>query len=444
MNPLFKVVLVVVLIAAGMIGISGCVGQTPAATTPAATTAAPAATTPVTTVAATSVATAPAAQQLASDFTPCSGMNTSEKVQVAYHRILLAKSSDGLNFTRMDKLISDRASVPDMVVDKDGNVRIYYVLISCREQGADMHDIPVVAISYDNGQNWVYKKLVVEGPSEATHCKVPGGFPTPVDPEVLLMSDGTYRLYATCTRGSEQGTPMTFVFSSSDGINFSGGQITYVPQSGGALDPVVFKVGSQWRLYNGNSEPATSQDGITFTKTTTGTFCPFKFTDSESGTSRCYIIGDALTLDNPTRYRFYLFGDTAGEGIKSIISTDGEDWSMEQGSGEYILSVNSAMEYYKLAFPTVAKLKDGSYLMAYETFIPGTPSSITSGGGQAQQNPSGQSPVPTGSPLPMQTPPSGQQPMPSPAGGQQKSVVGCGDGVCDSIEKSTGGCPQDC
>lgn len=61
---------------------------------------------------------------------------------------------------------------------------------------------------------------------------------------------------------------------------------------------------------------------------------------------------------------------------------DGENWKQEQGSGEYVLNFDSSAsyEYYELESPSVARLKDGSYLMAYETTIPGTPSSIISGG----------------------------------------------------------------
>jgi hypothetical protein len=315
-----------------------------------------------------------------SDFTPCNGIDPSAKNPVMYHRIVLAKSKDGLKFTRLNKVLADRASVPDAMIDKDGNVRIYFVQLAC----GDMMNNPVVAISPDGGETWVYKRLHIEGPAEAKHCKEPYEIKNnelpPVDPEVLLMPDGTYRLYATCPKDSISGTPMTFVFFSDDGINFKDGKPTYIPKSGAALDPVVIKFGSVWNLFNGNSKPATSQDGITFTQTEIGTFCPFKFTSSSLKGKGCYVIGDGVTLDNPTRYRFYLFGDVPDVGIKSIISTDGKNWNMEQSGSEYILNVGGSEEYYKLMFPTVAKLKDGSYLMAYETFIPSTPSSILTKG----------------------------------------------------------------
>ena len=329
----------------------------------------------------------PSQQRLTNDFELCSGMDSTQTIPVAYHRILLAKSNDGLNFTRWDKLITDRASVPDIMLDKDGNVRVYFVLLSCKEQGIN-NQITAVAISYDNGESWIYKKIVVDAPSDATFCKQPGGQLPPVDPEVLLMPDGTYRLYATCPRGSMTGTPMTYVFFSSDGINFSGAKHTFEPTTA-ALDPVVIKFGSVWNMFNGNSGPSTSQDGITFTQTTTGIFCPFKFSDGSM--QKCYVIGDAMTLANPVSYRIYLFGDTSTEKFKSIISTDGENWNMEQSSGAYLFGANSAIdstiEYSKLMFPTVVKLNDGSYLMAYETFIPGTPSSMLPAVGPTNQPP---------------------------------------------------------
>lgn len=324
-------------------------------------------------------------QQLTGDFEACKGIDTSEKERVAYHRILLAKSNDALNFTRLDQVISDRASVPDLMIDKDGNIRLYYIQVACKEQ--NLKNTPVLAISYDQGQTWVYKRLKIEAPSQAAKCKEPGGTPPPVDPDVILMPDGSYRLYATCPNTSaSQETPMTFVFFSEDGINFKDAKPTFTPQGGRALDPVVIKIDSQWHLFNGDEKGGTleavSDDGITFTEK--DQFCPFKFTFNNK--QKCYIIGDTLTLTDPTRYRIYLFGNTPDEGIKSIISDNGTDWQMEQETGQYILNIdaNSSTEYHELASPTVAKLKDGSYLMAYESFIPETPSSIISG--QTQQN----------------------------------------------------------
>jgi hypothetical protein len=313
-----------------------------------------------------------------------------------------------------------------MMIDKEGNVRIYFVLITCKEQSQDLNNIPVVAISSDNGQNWIYKKLIVEAPNDAFYCKAPGGSPAPVDPEVLLMPDGTYRLYATCPQNTPQGTPMTYVFFSTDGIYFSGARHTYIPQEGIALDPVVVKFGQTWNLFNGNSNPATSPDGITFNPPNKGIFCPFKF--KEGANEKCYVIGDALTLENSLGYRIYLFGDTPTEGFKSIFSSDGKNWTMEQKSDEYILTITpqATEEYHKLMFPTVARLNDGTYLMAYETFIPGTPSKIIESLSSEKQS--------------EKIPPQEQKPTFEP----KRPMGKCGDGICDSIEKTTNTCPLDC
>jgi hypothetical protein len=346
------------------------------------------------------------------DFTACSGIDSSERERVAYHRILLAKSNDGLHFTRLNKVISDRASVPEVITDKDGNVRVYFIQVACKEK--NMRNNPVVAISKDGGNTWSYKRLNIEAPSEAPQCKEPGGNPPPVDPDVVLMPDGTYRLYATCPKGTSgsgagggagfgAGTgagagfggggagsgqiPMTFVFFSNDGINFKDAKPTYVPKGKRALDPVTLKTASEWHLFNGDEKGGTlhavSQDGITFTEREQ--FCPFKYTNAK-GSQRCYIVGDAIALGDG-RYRIYLFiNEAEGGGLfKSIISSDGENWKLEQGENEYVLKLdsNSQSEYYELASPSVARLRDGSFLMAYETAIPGTPSSVFSvGGGQ--------------------------------------------------------------
>jgi hypothetical protein len=382
---------------------------------------------------------------LTSDFRACSGIDTNEKERVAYHRILLAKSSDGLHFERLNKIISDRASVPEMMIDKDGNVRIYFVQVACKEQ--NLRNNPVVAISSDEGKTWVYKRLSIEAPSDAPQCREPGGNPSPVDPDVVLMPDGRYRLYATCPKGSvgSEQIPMTFVFFSDDGIHFQDGKPTYVPKGKRALDPVSLKAGSQWHLYNGDEKGGTlhavSLDGITFTEREQ--FCPFKFTDAK-GNQRCYIVGDAIALENQTRYRIYLFTNEPGNTsfFKSIVSTDGENWTLEQEEKEYVLAMssNAKLEYYEIGSPTVAQLRDGSFLLAYETVIPGTPSTIISGALQ-------QLSVPPTQPSGLQPPPGGQLPggQPPPPGGAGGGMGGyCGDGICQDIERTTGGCPSDC
>ena len=41
--------------------------------------------------------------------------------------MLIAISRDGLNWSKTYRVLADQASVPDVIVDKDGYVRVYYV-----------------------------------------------------------------------------------------------------------------------------------------------------------------------------------------------------------------------------------------------------------------------------------------------------------------------------
>ncbi|MFN4133216.1 MAG: glycosyltransferase family 39 protein, partial [Candidatus Hadarchaeales archaeon] len=67
----------------------------------------------------------------ASDITPGSGKGTPPPGVTGdgpwNHRVLSATSSDGLTWVKDDRIISDQASVPDAIVDKEGNIRVYYV-----------------------------------------------------------------------------------------------------------------------------------------------------------------------------------------------------------------------------------------------------------------------------------------------------------------------------
>jgi hypothetical protein len=77
-------------------------------------------------------------------------------------------------------------------------------------------------------------------------------------------------------------------------------------------------------------------------------------------------------------------------------------------------------------FPTVAKLKDGTFLMAYETFVRGTPSFVIESAAGGNQNEK-------------------TSPQEQPLSSQPQQPIGrCGDGVCDSIEQMTHTCPLDC
>lgn len=123
-----------------------------------------------------------------SDITPGSGKGTpSPLVRPGddgpwNHRTMSASSGDGFTWVKDNIIIADQALVPDAIVDKEGNIRVYYV------DWYNGHRISV-ALSRD-GINWIYKVVKIFG-----QVVRPGELDAPVDPDVVLLPDGKYRLY---------------------------------------------------------------------------------------------------------------------------------------------------------------------------------------------------------------------------------------------------------
>ena len=152
------------------------------------------------------------------DFKPCSGynaINPDGKPQTGYgplaSRLMTALSTDGINFTRTNKIISDQSDVPDIITMPDGEVRIYYITM-CPEE---VRNKIVVAVSKDNGTTWVYKKIKLNGVEKVLQ-------PSQVDPTVEFTPDNKMRLYFTSGPGNiGAGKPNTaLVFGDpTDGYN---------------------------------------------------------------------------------------------------------------------------------------------------------------------------------------------------------------------------------
>ncbi len=98
-------------------------------------------------------------------------------------RLLTATSSDGLNWTRTYRVVADQADVPAAIVAADDRIFLYFVTWC-----DDVHNRVVVAIS-DDTQNWAYKLVNIEG--------IPPGSSAPVDPAVVQIDDGRWRMYFT-------------------------------------------------------------------------------------------------------------------------------------------------------------------------------------------------------------------------------------------------------
>lgn len=273
---------------------------------------------------------APADQQFewVSDITPGSGKGTGPPGAQDgpwNHRVMGATSNDGLTWAKDDRILADQASVPDAIVDNNGDIRVYYV------DWFNGHVISV-ALSHD-GDNWIYKKVTIEGEAAGSQTGI-----SPMDPDIVLLPDGRYRLYYMYggeIRSAVSNYGINFV--KEEGVRFQEGGYTW-------MDPDVVKIGDVWRMFvwrmvtstTNQVISAVSSDGISFTK------------------ENVLTTGSNISCTIPVEggYRMYY----VDAGIRSAFSSDGVSWS---GEG---LRLDGAAD------PTVIK-EDGTYKMFYKTWI---------------------------------------------------------------------------
>lgn len=256
-------------------------------------------------------------------------------------RLLLARSTDGIHFTASGEILTDQANVSDAVVEPDGTIRVYYIGQSIE---ADKEESTVVAISKDNGTRWTFRKLnFVNFPQPRD----------PSDPDVVLLADGTYRMYYTSSVSSTQ---FGIVYATSpDGITFTyGGESLRGPKN--VVDSTTLYYNGLWHMYVLQEEVqgqlyATSTDGLTFSLAD----APELRLPVER-----YIISNPVVFEDNVR----MFGfSLADKNIRSFTSTDMETWA----SGDIALvgDATTTLGTNYIQDSTVVLLSDGSYLMVY-------------------------------------------------------------------------------
>ncbi len=286
------------------------------------------------------------AQLDSSDVTPKHGRATNAPPGAVsgpwYERLVLATSPAGLNWTHTFNIISDQAAVPDMIVDPQGRTRIYYV-----DWGNG--NILVCAIN-THDSTWIYRRVKIAG--------LPASKPDPVDPDVVLLPDGRYRLYFTRSESGQ--SHATYSAISSDGINFTFEPgVRFAVSGKNVLDPSTIRVGDSTHYFAGGlfgNYHAVSADGLTFIRR-----------------PDVIVAGRDIKFSNgifvPGGYRFYGFDNRPPKNILSMFSTDGYQWALEPGIR---LSVDptSGIESEYAIDAAVAQLPDSSYLMVFVTLIP--------------------------------------------------------------------------
>lgn len=291
--------------------------------------------------------------EMTSDFTPPTGREGNAAGGPGVMRLMTATSADGLAFDRTGVVVTDQGDVPDLVVDGRGRVYLYYVGWTV---GTERNKV-CVAVSPDRGRTWVYKKAILPGFE---------GMSMPVDPDVQVLPDGTFRIYVTSAEGGDFSKARTYVAEGTDGIGFERVGVAFTPPSGVALDPSTVPIGSTWHLFSGG-EPfsnwhATSTDGRTFSFAGRVAF-------AREGVAQ--MMANGVPVDGGAR--FYTFDAVPPQGsergIGSAFSSDGTTWVVESGR-RLAPDPTASKESDGVKDPAVARLPDGSYLMVYATRIP--------------------------------------------------------------------------
>lgn len=291
---------------------------------------------------------------LKSDFTPPTGRVGDAMGGPGVMRLMTATSPDGLVFTRTGQVVTDQGDVPDLAVDSRGRVYLYYVGWTVGTE----RNKPVVAISCDKGRSWVYKKVVLAGFE---------GMTDPVDPDVQVLPDGTFRIYLTSAPpGAGMEGARTYRAEGTDGIRFAVKGVAFQPPSGVALDPSTVRVGSTWHLFTGgqpgSNRHATSPDGEAFT---------FLREEVFTRDGRPQMMANGVPVGSGAR--FYTFDATPPPGgtttIGSVSTADGTTWTADPGT-RLTMDASSGKEGNGVKDPAVATLPDGTSLMVYATRIP--------------------------------------------------------------------------
>ncbi|RMH38497.1 MAG: hypothetical protein D6688_14935 [Alphaproteobacteria bacterium] len=291
------------------------------------------------------------------DFMPCSGYGEpldADQNQIGpwASRLMIAFSSDGLNFTSAGQILADQADVPDVLVMPGGEIRVYFVTL-CPEE---VRNQIVVAVSRD-AANWTYHKTSITG--------MEGVQPVAVDPTVEFTPDGRIRLYFTSAAASPDAVLQSYSAISDDGYTFemeSGARFGVAGRP--VLDPTVLQIGDTWHYFGGGQPGinyhATSPDGLNFTRQD-----DLKMDD--------FLFANGIAVEGG--YRYYGFIQqprSAASAIYSVFTTDGQNWVLEDGV-RLTLDESSPLEKIGVKDPGVARLPDGRYLMVYSTLIPEYP-----------------------------------------------------------------------
>lgn len=287
------------------------------------------------------------APTLSSDFTPPTGADSTstDLESPAYFRMMKATSPDGVNWTATGNIVTDQGNVPDMI-NRNDTLFLYYTGWNV----GTMTNTTVVAISTDNGNNWVFKHINLTGYTISP-------LTTNGDPDMILNPDNSIKMFITT---NHNGSKSVLCYQSTDGINFNYIDVAAHSSTDDIFDSNTFFFNGSWHMYAINTTNAThwhltSTDGIHFNQVGTNDF--FENTSAHFA-SNGFIDG--------ANYRIFS-SFLPNQNLCSFTSTDGTNWTFEGIRLNYG-TVTGEGSYLK--DPAITQLSDGSWFMVYVTRIP--------------------------------------------------------------------------
>lgn len=262
-------------------------------------------------------------------------------------RLMSARSDDGMTWERTNKVITEQGNTPDIVLNDEGQIMLYYT-----GGNIDDEDVAIAVAISDYGNEWLYKKLVIEGQPKVST----GG-----DPDIVRLQDGTYRLYYTAhLQGDEQ--PGILYAESENGINFTYKGQAFYNADYAVMDSNTFYIDGQWVMITLDGNP--KAPGLLYAVSKDGKLFEMDSTRSLDGTMNAFLSNDLVHEDGSLE----MFGFNLQEGVKSYTTETGLDWTL---SGQHLsLNTSGGLEAYYLKDPAVIQLSDGTYFMVYVTRFP--------------------------------------------------------------------------
>lgn len=255
----------------------------------------------------------------------------------SYHHVYLATSKDGLDWQTANKMIIEQASVPELARLNDGTLFIYAV------DGSGLGGPGLVyAKSQDNGETW--------------ECGKVSDVSLGADPDVVVLPDGTIRLYyiefpfepgGVPTGPTKSEKPNAVKSATSlDNINFKDEQGTRL-EGVAYTDPDVLLIGNEWFMYisaGPTAWAAKSSDGLEFKLVGQ--------VNQSGAVSGSYVFPDGTI-------RHYFCGS---KGIEIATSATGDSAWTRVGTA---VATDSATQKI-VCDPSVVSDGEGGYLMVYK------------------------------------------------------------------------------